>query len=60
MMLRSCSKGLGAHREHIDGAGKRLLRLASRFPGEFLGRRVVVDDHQQVDVAVPGSLAARP
>src|SRR5437870_1375286 len=29
-------------------------------PGQLLGRRVVVDDNQEVDVAVAGRLATRP
>jgi hypothetical protein len=36
------------------------VSVEPRFPGQFLGRGVVVDDPQEIDVAITSGLAARP
>ena len=58
-MLRSSSKGFGAHRKHIGSVGGA-VGFVSGLRGQFFGRRVVVDHDEEVDVAVAGGLAARP
>jgi hypothetical protein len=49
----------GAHREHV-GRTVRAMRLVAGSPRQFLGRGVVIDDDEEIDVAVTGCFAAGP
>ena len=53
-------EGLDAHRKNIGGTRVGATRLMPGAPCHLLGWRVVFDDDQKIDVAVPGRLAARP